>query len=166
VVADVLILNEAGNTERRRVVPIFNQPPKRYIGQIMTTGHLYRWGFWGLFIGHTIEQLATNDTAGIARQDALRASASQVDNGTIFKAGSALFRVISVNYGGSNNGIEEGNLNAVLECIRTGKMPRANYGLTHWQQVGRKSMHCEQKLTPETGRFHPLNELVIQIKPF
>ena len=137
VVADVLILNEAGNTERRRVDTYFQSD----------SGTLY-WpdndnrprvpvgNQWKLFIGHTIEQLATNDTAGIARQDALRASASQVDNGTIFKAGSALFRVVSVNYGGSNNGIEGGDLVAVLECIRTGKLPRANIYLHHWQQVG------------------------------
>ena len=122
--------------------------------------------YWGLFIGHTIEQLATSDTAGIARQDALRASASQVDNGTIFKAGSALFRVVSVNYEDSNNGIEEGNLRAVLECIRTGKLPRANYNLHHWQQVGDQINACEQKLTPETGRFHPPNSCAIRIKTF
>jgi hypothetical protein len=137
VVADVLILNKAGNTERRRVDTYFQSGsgtlywPDDDNRPFVPVGNQ-----WGLFIGHTIEQLATDDTAGIARQDALRASASQVDNGTIFKAGSALFRVISVNYGGSNNGIEEGNLNAVLECIRTGKLPRANYGLAHWQQVG------------------------------
>jgi hypothetical protein len=137
VAADVLILNEAGNTERRRVDTYFQSSsgalywPDNDSRPLVPVGNQ-----WGLFIGHTIEQLATNDTAGIARQDALRASASQIDNGTIFKAGSALFRVISVNYGGSNNGIEEGNLNAVLECIRTGKLPRANYGLAHWQQVG------------------------------
>jgi hypothetical protein len=136
VVADVLVLNEAGNTERRRVDTYFQSGsgalywPDDDSRPLVPVGN-----YWGLSIAHTIEQLATNDTAGIARQDALRASASQVDNGTIFKAGSALFRVVSVNYGGSNNGIEEGNLNAVLECIRTGKMPRANYGLTHWQQV-------------------------------
>jgi hypothetical protein len=137
VVADVLILNEAGNTERRRVDTYFQSSsgtlywPDNDSRPLVPVGNQ-----WGLFIGHTIEQLATNDTAGIARQDALRASASQIDNGTIFKAGSALFRVVSVNYGGSNNGIEEGNLSAVLECIRTGKLPRANYGLAHWQQVG------------------------------
>jgi hypothetical protein len=137
VVADVLILNQAGNTERRLVDTYFQSGsgtlywPDDDNRPFVPVGNQ-----WGLSIGHTIEQLATDDTAGIARQDALRASASQVDNGTIFKAGSALFRVISVNYGSSNNGIEEGNLNAVLECIRTGKLPRANYGLAHWQQVG------------------------------
>jgi hypothetical protein len=137
VVADVLILNENGNTVRRRVDTYFQSGsgdiywPNNDNRPFVPVGNQ-----WGLFIGHTIEQLPSNDTAGIARQDALRASASQIDNGAIFKAGSALFRVISVNYGGSSNGIEEGNLSAVLECIRTGKLPRANYGLGHWQEVG------------------------------
>ena len=87
VVADVLILNEAGNTERRRVDTYFQSDsgtlywPDNDNRPFVPVGNQ-----WKLFIGHTIEQLATNDTAGIARQDALRASASQVDDGTIFKA--------------------------------------------------------------------------------
>jgi hypothetical protein len=44
--------------------------------------------------------------------------------------------VVSASYGGSTNGIEEGNLTATLECIRTGKLPRARYGFAHWQQEG------------------------------
>jgi hypothetical protein len=154
VVADVLILNKAGNTERRRVDTYFQSGsgtlywPDDDNRPFVPVGNQ-----WGLFIGHTIEQLATDDTAGIARQDALRASASQVDNGTIFKAGSALFRVIAVNYGGSNNGIEEGNLNAVLECIRTGKLPRANYGLAHWQQVGEQANALRSQIDANNKRI-------------
>jgi hypothetical protein len=154
VVADVLILNEAGNTERKRVDTYFQSSsgalywPDDDSRPLVPVGN-----YWGLFIGHTIEQLATDDTAGIARQDALRASASQIDNGTIFKSGSALFRVVSVNYGGSNNGIEEGNLNAVLECIRTGKLPRANYGLGHWQDVGAQINALRAEIDARNGQI-------------
>jgi hypothetical protein len=104
---------------------------------IMTNRHYVPVGSrWNMFIANTNALLASSDTAGIARQDALRDSASRIDNGTIFKAGSALFRVVSVGFSGGSNGIEEGDLYAALECIRTGKLPRANYGLHHWQQVG------------------------------
>jgi hypothetical protein len=41
-----------------------------------------------------------------------------------------------VSYGDSKDGIEGGNLYARLDCIRAGKMPRANYNLHHWQEVG------------------------------
>jgi hypothetical protein len=142
--ADVLILNEAGNTERRRVEARFQSRSGPYwpnYGLLLRRRNDNRplvpvGDLWELFVGHTIELLPTTDTAGIARQDALRDSASRIDNGTIFKAGSALFRVVSVSFAGGSNGIEEGDLYASVECIRTGKLPRANYGLGHWQDGG------------------------------
>lgn len=134
--ADVLILNEAGNTERRRVESRFLSQSGTYWPDNDDRPFVPVGAPWVLFIGHTIESLPSSDTAGIARQDALRDSASRIDNGTIFKAGSALFRVVSVNFAGGSNGIEEGDLWAGVECIRTGKLPRANYGLGHWQEVG------------------------------
>jgi hypothetical protein len=142
--ADVLILNESGNTERRRVEARFQSRSGPYwpnYGLLLRRRNDNRplvpvGDFWELFVGHTIELLPTTDTAGIARQDALRDSASRIDNGTIFKAGSALFRVVSVSFAGGSNGIEEGDLYASVECIRTGKLPRANYGLGHWQDGG------------------------------
>jgi hypothetical protein len=134
--ADVLILNEAGNSERRRVESRFLSQSGTYWPDNDDRPFVPVGAPWLLFIAHTIELLPSNDTAGIARQDALRDSASRIDNGTIFKAGSALFRVVSVSFNAGANGIEEGNLYAAVECIRTGKLPRANYGLGHWQQVG------------------------------
>ena len=134
--ADVLILNEAGNSERRRVESRFLSQNSTYWPDNDDRPFVPVGAPWLLFIAHTIELLPSNDTAGIARQDALRDSASRIDNGTIFKAGSALFRVVSVSFNAGANGIEEGNLYATVECIRTGKLPRANYGLGHWQQVG------------------------------
>lgn len=134
--ADVLILNEAGNSVRRRVDTYFQSQNGDYWPDSDDRPVVPVGNRWTLVVSNTAESLASSDTPGIARQDALRAAASQVDNGAIFKAGSALFRVVSASYGGSANGIEEGNLTATLECIRTGKLPRARYGLGHWQQVG------------------------------
>jgi hypothetical protein len=134
--ADILILNEAGNSERRRVESRFLSQSGAYWPDNDDRPFVPVGSPWLLFVGHTIELLPTTDTPGIARQDALRDSASRIDNGTIFKAGSALFRVVSVAFAGGSNGIEDGDLYAGVECIRTGKMPRANYGLAHWQQVG------------------------------
>ena len=134
--ADVLILNEAGNSVRRRVDTYFQSQNGDYWPDSDNRPMVPVGNRWTLVVNNTAESLASSDTPGIARQDALRVAASQVDNGAIFKAGSALFRVVSASYGGSANGIEEGNLTATLECIRTGKLPRARYGLAHWQQVG------------------------------
>jgi hypothetical protein len=134
--ADVLILNEAGGSVRSRVDTYFQSQngdywPDRDDRPVVPVGNR-----WTLVVSNTAESPASSDTPAIARQDALRAAASQIDNGAIFKAGSALFRVVSASYGGSTNGIEEGNLTATLECIRVGKLPRARYGLAHWQQIG------------------------------
>ena len=134
--ADVLILNEAGNSVRRRVDTYFQSQNGDYWPDSDNRPVVPVGNRWTLVVSNTAESLASSDTPGIARQDALRTAASQIDNGAIFKAGSALFRVVSASYGSSANGIEEGNLTATLECIRTGKLPRARYGLVHWQQVG------------------------------
>lgn len=134
--ADILILDENGNSVRRRVETYFQSQSGSYWSDDDHRPTVPVGDRWNLFIAHTIESLPSSDTAGIARQDALRDSASRIDNGAIFKAGSALFRVVYANYGGSANGIEEGNLSAVLECTRSGKLPRARYNLGHWQEVG------------------------------
>jgi hypothetical protein len=134
--ADVLILNEAGNSVRRRVDTYFQSQNGDYWPDSDDRPVVPVGNRWTLVVSNTAESLASSDTPGIARQDALRAAASQIDNGAIFKAGSALFRVVSASYGSSANGIEEGSLTATLECIRTGKLPRARYDLVHWQQVG------------------------------
>ena len=134
--ADVLILDDKGNSVRRRVETYFQSQTDDYWPENGNRPTVPVGNLWNLFIGHTIEALPSSDTAGIARQDALRDSASRIDNGAIFKVGSALFRVVAVSYENSSNGIEEGNLYAVFQCTRSGKMPRAAYNLGHWQQVG------------------------------
>lgn len=133
--AAVLVLNSTGN-QQRAPVPIgfgaFSPSPLFYWGNDENRPTVPVGSRWSLYIQNTAAQLASTDTLGIAIQDALRAASSQIDNGAIFKAGSALFRVVSASYGSSANGIEEGNLWATLECIRAGKMPRARYNLIHW----------------------------------
>jgi hypothetical protein len=135
--ADVLIVNDAGNTQRKRVGIQFKPQENAVYWPDNDERPLVPEGFkWNLHIANTAALPATTDTLGIAAQDALRAAASQVDNGSIFKIGTALFRVAVVSYDGGGNGIEGNNLYARLDCIRAGKMPRANYNLHHWQEVG------------------------------
>ena len=135
--ADVLILNETGNSERRRVEARFQSRSGAYWPDNDDRPFVPMGDVWDLSVASTIELLPTTDTSGIARQDALRDSASRIDNGTIFKAGSALFRVVSVSFANNSaDGIEGGDLYAEVECIRSGQLPRANYGLAHWQEVG------------------------------
>ena len=154
--ADVLILNESGYSVRRRVDTYFQSQNGDYWPDsddrpIVPVGNR-----WTLVVSNTAENLAPSDTAGIARQDALRTAASQIDNGAIFKAGSALFRVVSASYGGSANGIEEGNLTATLECIRVGKLPRARYGFAHWLQAGEQINALHNQVNINNGEISRL----------
>jgi hypothetical protein len=151
--ADVLILNEAGGSVRRRVETSFQSQNGDYWPDNDNRPLVPVGNRWTLVISNTAGSPASSDTPAIARQDALRAAASQIDNGAIFKAGSALFRVVSASYGGSANGIEEGNLTAVLECIRAGKMPRARYGFVHWQQVGEQINALRNQINANNGEI-------------
>lgn len=158
--ADVLILNEAGNTERRRVDTYFQSQNGNYWPNSDDRPLVPVGNRWSLVITNTAGNLPSSDTAGNARHDALRNAASQVDNSAIFKAGSALFRVVAVSYSGSANGIEEGNLFATLECIRVGRLPRARYGLVHWQQVGQEVNALRNQINgnnAEIGRLQASN---------
>jgi hypothetical protein len=144
---DVLILRGSGNTQRKRVGITFEQVDN--INYWPSTGdrpEVPQGSQWTLRIANTTALLDTTDTAGLARQDALRAAASQIENGGIFKIGTALFRVVRVSYGNSEDGIEGGDLNARLECVRRGRMPRANYDQHHWQEVGDKNNELQAEL--------------------
>jgi hypothetical protein len=135
--ADVLILGESGRTGRRRVGVQFEPQGNAVYWPDNGERPLVPEGSrWNLHIPNTAALLATTDTRGIAAQDARRAAASQIDNASIFKIGTALFCVATVSYGGASNGIEESNLSVKLDCIRAGKMPLASYNLSHWQEAG------------------------------
>jgi len=154
--ADVLILNEAGNSERRRVDTYFQSQNGDYWPDSDDRPVVPVGNRWTLVVINTIGSPASTDTPALARQDALRTAASQVDNGAIFKAGSALFRVVSVSYSGSANGIEEGDLVATLECIRVGKLPRALYGLAHWAQAGEQINALRNQINANNGEIRRL----------
>ena len=132
--AEVMILTPRGDRERKLV-------------DVELTG---RGDFWGnnlnrptvpvgqslkLIIGDTSAALFSDDTAGIAAQDAQRAASSIVDDGALFKAGSAKFRVRGAKYDGDGN-IEDSKLTVDLVCIQKGKMPRLEYNIRHWLEAG------------------------------
>ena len=134
IVADVLILNEFGRTERVRVGIEFTADNAVYWPDNDSRPFIPVGQQWELHIPSTSDLLLTTDTLGLARQDALRSAASLIDNGAAYKIGSALFRVVRVRYNGDGSSIEQNSLNATLECTRTGQMPRANYGTSgHWE---------------------------------
>jgi hypothetical protein len=154
--ADVLTLNNDGETKRKRVEVSFQSQGQNYWPDsddrpIVPVGSL-----WTLIVPDTKKLLKSTDTTGLAVQDALRAAASQIDNGSIFKAGTALFRVVSASYGSSANGIEEGSLTAVLECTRAGKMPRARYGFAHWLQASSKAKNVQDKVDANNAKIKQL----------
>jgi len=132
--AEVMILTPKGERKRKLV-------------DVELTG---RGDFWGnnlnrpivpvgtalkLIIGDTSKALLSDNTAGIAAQDAQRAASSLVDNGALFKAGSAKFRVRGAKYDGDGN-IEDSKLTVNLVCIQEGKMPRLQYNIRHWLETG------------------------------
>jgi hypothetical protein len=127
---DVVTLDQDGNRVFRTVDTSFLPASGTYWGNTDSRPTVPVGLRWTLIIPNVSENLLSSDTSGIARQDALRASASLIDNGSIFKAGTALFRVVSATYSSGSDGLENSNLTAVLECIRAGKMPRLRYDVT------------------------------------
>jgi hypothetical protein len=117
---------------------------------------------WTLSIPTTKEALLTTDTEGIARQDAQRAAAATIDNGNIFKAGTAIFRVIgSVSFGAGNSSIEEGPMTVRMECIRTGRMPRLAYNITHWRDIlGETAQQQNQQIKDNAEQIKSLNKRI------
>ena len=135
--ADVLVLKNDGGIERLNNSITFVADGGGYWSGAGDARPLVPAGSkWTLTIPTTKEALLTTNTEGIARQDAQRAAAATIDNGNIFKAGTAIFRVIgSVSFGAGNSSIEEGPMTVRMECIRTGRMPRLAYDITHWQDA-------------------------------
>ena len=130
---ELLILNDKGESEFALVNTSFKSLSGNYWPDGSDRPVVPVGDQWELSIPNTAELLLTTDTSGLARQDALRDSASRIDNGAIFKAGSALFRVMYVRFANGKSNIEEGDLIATLECTRSGQMPSANYNFLHWR---------------------------------
>jgi len=123
--ADVLTLDKSGNKVLTLVGIQYTPRPSTFSSGDRIT----------VTVPNTKDLPLTTDTPANARQDALRAAASLFDDGTIFKTGSALFRVVRTTYAGGGNDIEEGNLTVVLECIRRGNNFSLNYDTTHWSKA-------------------------------
>jgi hypothetical protein len=152
---DVLILDSKGNTQRRRVDTSFSSSSGNYWPDNGTRPTVPVGSRWTLIVPNTAENLPSSDTAGNARQDALRASASLIDNGSIFKAGSTLFRVVSATYANSANGLEEANLTVVMECVRAGQMPVLRYGAAHWQELNEERVRLQAQISANITTIGP-----------
>ena len=124
--ADVLTLNTEGDQVRTLVGIQYTPRPNTFaVGDRITVS-----------VPNTIDLPLTTNTPANARQDALRAAASLISNGAIFKMGSALFRVAESAYSNNGNDIEEGDLTVVMECIRSGSKFSIDYNTTHWVNAG------------------------------
>lgn len=106
---------------------------------------------WTLIVPNTSETYTSDDLAPLARQDALRGIASLIDNGTQFKAGSAIFRVESVSFSSGNFGIETGNLLARLVCTRSGLMPTLGYNILSATQIEIRIKELEDLIDKNNG---------------
>jgi hypothetical protein len=67
----------------------------------------------------------------IAASDARRAAFSGIDAASIYKLGSARFRVKTI----SDYNIEQANVSVVFECIKSGLCPQCGYGITFYKDV-------------------------------
>jgi chaperonin cofactor prefoldin len=132
--ADVLTLAPTGDAVRRPVGISFTTKAGNFWPNSASRPNVPVGSVWTLIIPNTAQVLSANDIPGNARQDALRAASSVIDNGSVFKAGSALFRVVSATYGSGQN-IEQSNLVVTFQCVRTGKMPQLPYGTKHWLDI-------------------------------
>jgi hypothetical protein len=165
--ADVLVLKNNGGIERLNNSITFVADGGGYWSGSGDARPLVPAGSkWTLSIPTTKEALLTTDTEGIARQDAQRAAAATIDNGNIFKAGTAIFRVIgSVSFGAGNSSIEEGPMTVRMECIRTGRMPRLAYNITHWRDIlGGTAKQQNQQIKDNAEQIKALNESIESIQ--
>ena len=161
--ADVLVLKNDGGIERLNNSIMFVADGGGYWSGAGDARPLVPAGSkWTLTIPTTKEALLTTDTEGIARQDAQRAAAATIDNGNIFKAGTAIFRVIgSVSFGAGNSSIEEGPMTVRMECIRTGRMPRLAYSITHWRDIlGETAQQQNQQIKDNAEQIKSLNKKI------
>ena len=141
---DVLTLNKAGNPQRR-VVNI-NLDAGAYWSKTISNGRnsVPVGTNFTLTIPKVEPDVLSDDTPRLARQDAVRAAAALIDNGSLFKSGSLLLRVVSADYPPNGN-IETSNLTVKLKCVRRGKFPLFPYDTRHWLDI--KSAEREDQET-------------------
>jgi hypothetical protein len=164
---DLLTLNKAGNPQRK-IVPIglagagsywSNSDSGRNSVPVGTT--------FTLTIPKVEQNVLSDDTRGLARQDAVRAAAALIDNGSLFKSGSLLLRVVSAEYGGNGN-IETSNLTVKLQCVKRGKFPLIGYSTLHWRDIQSKDRekyetnlaNNKQEIEDKTAAIENNNNLI------
>ena len=163
--ADVLVLNERGDIQRLLNGISFRPNNGNFWKDNADRPIVPKGTRWTLIIPDTKELLLTTDTPGNARQDALRAAAATIDNGNIFKAGTVIFRVVTARFANNTNGIEEGALTVEMECIRSGKMPRLAYNITHWQDaLGAVNQSQTSQIQNKTNQINTLNANIEQLQ--
>jgi hypothetical protein len=159
--ADVLVLRESGQSERLLTGISFKPDTGSYWTNDDNRPDVPEGTKWTLIVPDTKALLLTTDTPGNARQDALRAAAATIDNGNLFKAGTAIFRVVTAKFANNSSGIEEGALTVKMECIRRGKMPRLAYNITHWQDaLGEVNKSQTRQIKNKTDQINDLNKSI------
>ena len=158
--ADVLVLDNEGDEVRRTVGINFTTKAGNLWPNSATRPNVPVGSIWTLTVPNTAQALLSSDIAGNARQDALRAASSIIDNGAVFKAGSVLFRVVSATYGTGQN-IEESNLTVTFQCVREGKMPQLAYGTKHWKDTNPEAIKALEVISDANEK--EINRLNAQI---
>ena len=131
---DLLTLNKAGDTQRKLVNIGLAGAGSYWTNSDSGRNSVPVGTTFTLTIPKVEQNLLSDNTRGLARQDAVRAAAALIDNGSLFKSGSLLLRVVSAEYGGSGN-IETSNLTVTLKCVKRGKFPLIGYDTLHWLDV-------------------------------
>lgn len=134
IYVDLLTLNKAGDPQRR-IVNIELADRGSYWTDIDSGRDPVPVGAtFTLTIPKVQENVLSDETRDLARQDAVRAAAALIDNGSLFKSGSLLLRVVSAEYDDNGN-IETSNLKVELKCVKGGKFPLIGYETLHWRDI-------------------------------
>lgn len=159
---DLLTLNKAGNTQRLIVNTKLVLKGSNNLGNYWTNTETGRASVplneeFTLTIPQVEQNVKSSETRELARQDAVRAAAALIDNGSLFKCGSVLLRVVSTKYNGNGN-IETSNLTVELQCVRRGKFPLVPYNRLHWEDVeSEKRADLLKKLAANEKKLKKIN---------
>ena len=161
IYVDLLTLNKAGDPQRR-IVNIELADRGSYWTDIDSGRDPVPVGAtFTLTIPKVQENVLSDETRDLARQDAVRAAAALIDNGSLFKSGSLLLRVVSAEYDGSGN-IETSNLEVKLKCVKRGKFPLIGYETLHWRDI--QSEEREKKETKLANNIQEIEDKTAAIE--
>jgi hypothetical protein len=86
---------------------------------------------WALVIPAANESAGTDNYAADFAQETRVALSEIVEEGSVFKIGSALFKLVSYSYAGSEADISINRMTAILKCTQAGKLPYFPYEIGH-----------------------------------